>query len=80
MDVKNLSEETKKELLNLIIQDINIDGVIEYLKTLTPVGLISILNTVIGDVLDASPETVLTESVVDEYRKKVIAIKAIIEI
>ena len=80
MDIKNLSEETKKELLNLIIQDINIDGVIEYLKTLTPVGLISILNTVIGDVLDASPETVLTESVVDEYRKKVIAIKAIIEI
>ena len=47
MDVKNLSEETKKELLNLIIQDINIDGVTEYLKTLTPVGLISILNTVI---------------------------------
>ena len=29
MDVKNLSEETKKELLNLIIQDINIDGVTE---------------------------------------------------
>lgn len=80
MDIKNLSEETKKELLNLIIQDINIDGVTEYLKTLTPVGLISILNTVIGDVLDANPETVLTESVVDEYRKKVIAIKAIIEI
>ena len=80
MDIKNLSEETKRELLNLIIQDVNIDGVIEYLKTLTPVGLVSILNTVIGDVLDASPETVLTESVVDEYRKKVIAIKAIIEI
>ena len=80
MDIKNLSEETKKELLNLIIQDINIDGVTEYLKTLTPVGLISILNTVIGDVLNSNPETVLTESVTNEYYKKVVAIKAIIEI
>ena len=31
MDIKNLSEETKRELLNLIIQDINIDGVTESL-------------------------------------------------
>ena len=80
MDIKKLSEETKKELIKLIIEDLNIDGVEEYIKTLTPAGLICLLHTVIEDVLNNTSEAVLVESKLSDYYKKVVAIKAIIEI